>query len=183
MVYPLKRRAVRLVGLAAVLAGVAAVEFVAGPFFVPTPQRSMPGLDALEDPETITPAEKLDISAFSEVIERPLFARSRRPSPPIEPVAKTAPKAENFDLVGIIISPSGRVALLRPKRSDDVLRAVEGQQVGGWKIREINSTEITLERGDFSELLKINDTQRERVVPKHQATRAKEIRAAKPAKK
>lgn len=165
-----KQRPFRLLGLAAGLAGLVAVELAAGPFFVPAPPKGGPVLDALEIAQTVSPVDTPDISAFSEIVERPLFARSRRPAPPdAEPAAQSA-RVEAFDLVGVISSPAGRVALLRKRQSEDVLRGLEGQEVGGWKIREIKPTEIVLERGDFSELLKINDTERKPVARKRKKT-------------
>ena len=156
-----KPQAIRLLGLSAVLAAIVAVELTAGPFFVPEPSGTLPSLETTEVAETISPVNNNPaISEFDEVVERPLFARSRRPpTPTSEPVAK-ASQPETYDLVGIILAPKGRVALLRKKRSDDVVRGLEGQEVGGWKIREIKTSEVVLERGDFSELLKINDTRR-----------------------
>jgi hypothetical protein len=160
-----KRRALRLLGLATVIGGVVAIELAAGPLFVPRPPQSLPAF-ALKDGHAIAPIERPSISAFSEVLERPLFARSRRPPPPsVESAVKRAPKAETLDLVGIILSPTGRVALLRSQQSEDVLHVVEGQHVAGWEIRTINSTEVVLGRGDFSELLKINDTRRRAKAP------------------
>jgi hypothetical protein len=152
-------RPIRLMGLSAVLAAIVAVELTAGPFLVPEPSGTLPSLETTEVAETISAVTKPAISEFDEVVERPLFARSRRPpTPASEPVKATQP--ETYDLVGIILAPKGRVALLRKKRSDDVVRGLEGQEVGGWKIREIKTSEVVLERGDFSELLKINDTRR-----------------------
>lgn len=168
MVHPLKGRTFRLVGLVATLTIVAGIELAAGPFFVPRPPRVSPTLDDLKNVQPISPAEKPDISVFSEITERPLFSRSRRPpSPSEEPAAdKPSPKAENYDLVGVLVSPDERVALLRRHNSQEIIRAVEGQQVGGWEVQAIKPTEVVLRRGDFSEPLKINDTRRKTAAPK-----------------
>lgn len=150
----------RLLGLTASLAGLVAVELVAGPFFVPEPPNGSPALDDLDVSQTVSFVDTPDISDFSEIVERPLFAQSRRPPEPDAAPSVQTSRVEAFDLVGVISSPAGSVALLRKKQSEDVLRGLEGEEVGGWKIREIKPTEILLERGDFSELLTINDTER-----------------------
>jgi hypothetical protein len=72
-------------------------------------------------------------------------------------VVADAPKPETFDLIGVMISPAGRMALLRTIATNEVVRAFEGQSVGGREVSAIEPTQIVLRRGDDSEVIKMND--------------------------
>ena len=127
----------------AALAGIVALR-MAGPFFVPEAPHEA-------DAPIVSPGERPDIATFNEVTARPFVSPSRRLTEP-HPEANVGGviKIETFDLVGVIISPAKRVALLRPKVSNEVLRVVEGQTVGGWEVRTIEPTQITLGGGNGS---------------------------------
>jgi len=154
-----KQRIGSLLGLSAMLGAVLAFELMVGPFFVPEPPSvSLGSKTAVVSPSAPPPAQP-DISAFSEIVARPLFAQTRRPVPPKAEVkvAENAPKPETFDLIGVVISKDGRMALLRTLSTSEVTRAVEGQNVGGWKVSDIKPTQVVLRHGDDSEVIKIND--------------------------
>ena len=108
-----KQRIGPLLSLSAVLAGVLALEVMAGPFFVPEAPAVSPGAKNSVDFPRESPAEKPAISTFAEVVERPLFTPSRRPPPPKtdSTIAASSPKPETFDLIGVIISADRRMAL------------------------------------------------------------------------
>ena len=148
-----------LLRLSALLAGILAFEIMYGPLMPEDPQASLSGrtekpFDSLSD----TPLQKPAISTFAEIVERPLFTQSRRPAPKKDTkVAEAAVKPETFELIGVIISPAGRMALLRTLATSEIVRAVEGQTVGGWEVRTIKPTQIVLQQGDDSQVLKIND--------------------------
>jgi len=148
----------RLLGLSAALAGVLTWEMLAGLPFL-TPEAPPPSIEVKKPAVIPTKAlpEKPAISTYAEVINRPLFTPSRRPTPPKADTNVAAPKAETFDLIGVIISPGSRMALLRTLATSEVMRAVEGQNVGGWEVRSIKPTQVVLQRGAASEVLKITD--------------------------
>jgi hypothetical protein len=147
-----------LLGLSALLAAVLAFEIMAGPFFVPDAP-PVPGAKSIVTSENHPPAERPTISTFEEIVKRPLFFVTRRPAPPKAEakVAKEEPQPETFDLIGVVISPDGRMALLRMIATKEVLRAVEGQNVGGWEVHAIKPTQVVLQRGDNNEVLRISD--------------------------
>ncbi len=104
------------------------------------------------------PVEASDLSAFDEIVARPLFSPTRRPPPARQQtVTATVVQPETFALIGVIISTEGRMALLRTIATDEVQRAVEGQSVGGWEVGAINPTQVVLQRGKDKEVIKIND--------------------------
>ena len=153
-----------LLRLSALLAGILAWEIVADPIFKPeaTP-RSAELKNSIVIPSEASP-DKPAMSTFSELVERPLFTPSRRPPPPKtnSNIAAPAPKPENFDLIGVIISADERMALLRTLATGEVMRAVEGQSIGGWEVRAIKPTQVVLLRGKDSEVIKINDAAKPR---------------------
>ena len=159
MTNPLYYRIGPLLRLSALLAGILAFEIMYGPLMPEDPQASLSGrtekpVDSLSD----TPLQKPAISTFAEIVERPLFTQSRRPAPKKDTrVAEAAVKPETFELIGVIISPAGRMALLRALATSEIVRAVEGQNVGGWEVHTIKPTQVVLRQGDDSQMLKIND--------------------------
>jgi hypothetical protein len=147
-----------LLRVSAMLAGILAWEIVTGPIFMPEAAlKSVEVKSSVMIPND-TRLEKPAISTFSEFVARPLFTPTRRPPPTkTEPnIATTAPKPENLQLIGVIISEGERMALLQTLATGDVTRAVEGQSVGGWEVHAINPTQVVLKRGNASEVVMIN---------------------------
>lgn len=163
------------------LAGLAAFELAVGPFFVPSAPQSVTSSDVPEAAQAVSHLAKPDISKFSEVVERPLFMRSRRPPEASVDVSDEV-RTSAFDLVGIIVSQDKRVALLRPSTSKKVMRAVEGQHVEGWEVIEIRATEITLARGNSNEIIKITETRRKPTASKGRVS-SRSIKKLQPNKK
>jgi hypothetical protein len=149
----------RCLPLSAAVTVVIVCEGLASPAtpFVPEPAPvSSPSANTPVVPRS--PPEKPAISTFAAIVNRRLFTRSRRPAPKKElKVVADAPKPETFDIIGVMISPAGRMALLRTIATNEVVRAFEGQSVGGWEVSAIKPTQIVLRRGDDSEVIKMND--------------------------
>jgi hypothetical protein len=146
-----------LLGLSAVLAATLAFEILDGPFFEPAAPTLPARAKTAAAPESQPLADRPPISAFDEIVQRPLFAQTRRPPAPKAEVkiAEDKPEPEAFDLVGVVISPNQRMALLRTA-TNEVLRAGEGQTLGGWEVHDIKPTQVVLQRGDESQVLKIS---------------------------
>jgi hypothetical protein len=125
---------------------------------VPEAPPVSPGVKNPVSSSSDPPPGKPPLSTFAEIVERPLFAQSRRPAPKKETkVAEAAPKPETFELIGVVISPAGRMALLRTIATSEIVRAVEGQSVGGWEVRAIKPTQVVLQQGNESDVIKLND--------------------------
>jgi len=156
-----KRRIGPLLSLSAGLVGIVVLELVAGPFFVPdAPQESSTAVGDLAAMDgTMRPAEQPTISAFAEIVTRPLFMPSRRPqsATPDTKTAVTGPRSDTFDLVGVMISANRRMALLRSRSTREVSLVIEGQKIAGWEVRTIKPTAVIIGQGDDSELIKLND--------------------------
>ncbi len=116
------------------------------------------------------------IESFDEVVERPLFFRSRRapdPDAAPPPEAEAAPKAD-FVLTGlVIVSGKERLALLRPAGSKTVERVHQGEEIEGWRVEAIHADRVVLKKGETVQEIRLED----RPPPKPRATRK---RAKKP---
>jgi hypothetical protein len=83
------------------------------------------------------------LDQFRETAERPLFAPSRRPSATIAPAA--APLG--FRLDGVIIMGAQKRAII--KQADGrTARVGEGDKIGEWVVRQIESDRVVLAAGE-----------------------------------
>jgi general secretion pathway protein N len=108
-------------------------------------------------PSLVTP-DAPAMQAFAEVLERPLFASTRRPFQP-EPVAPPAPEPEPelvLELAGIVIAARERFALLQAGDQEPLLKVREGDSVGGWRVLEIASGGLRLARGGRERELRLD---------------------------
>lgn len=98
------------------------------------------------------------IESFSETVERPLFLPDRRP-PAIEETQEEAEDVESglFTLLGIIVSPTQRIALVKVRGSQAVLQLSEGQQANGWTVLQIRPEEVIFESNDKTETIELID--------------------------
>jgi len=84
------------------------------------------------------------ISAFKEIVERPLFAPTRRPlsqPAPVVPTVEVKPSPVTAPtlaaaLVGVLISPTGRFAVVRWSDGKNTTVA-EGAAVDGWLLKRV----------------------------------------------
>jgi type II secretory pathway component PulC len=111
-----------------------------------------------------TPSASLPASGFklpsldslAEVSQRPLFSSTRRPPPP-EVAGDAFGPASGFALVAVIISDTGKVALIQHGRPPALSRVTEGQTVEGWAVQSISPDRVTIEHGGAQHELKLKD--------------------------
>ena len=116
-------------------------------------------------PAAVLPAEPAfalpPLEEFSETVARPLFLPSRRPLAPAEDAPKPAAVTRNlFTLMGVIISADERMALVKRRKTGEVLRLVEGQRVDGWLVEAIMPDRVTLRQGEATEDVVLKDAVR-----------------------
>lgn len=95
-------------------------------------------------------------SSGSQLKERPLFDRSRRPIPPSPPapqvVAVSSPRIEPPPplpaVIGTMLSSDGRVAVVRTVAPEGLVYAVVGTMVGGWRVLSVRDDRVELEYHD-----------------------------------
>lgn len=99
----------------------------------------------------VNPLASWSLERLSATHERPLFAPTRRPPPPPPPppVARqveTPPPAPppKLVLLGIVSDADGTRALVRTDGSGKVIGARIGDDIGGWRVTQIESRAITL---------------------------------------
>jgi hypothetical protein len=142
-----------LVVLCLVLAGVVATEWLDWQDRAAPP----PAPPAKAPPPAATPNFTMPaLTAYSEVLSRPLFSSSRRPSEE----ASAPMVSSSMTLVAILISPRGPHALVRHGAPPQLDRVVEGQTIDGWTTETIKSDRVILRRGtDVLELVPISAEQ------------------------
>jgi hypothetical protein len=84
------------------------------------------------------------LSSFADVLARPLFSETRR-----RPKAGMArdDKPADFTLVGIVISPTERHALLSHGTPAQLEHVAVGQSVDGWTVTAIEPSRVLLAQG------------------------------------
>ena len=112
------------------------------------------------------------LEVLSETVERPLFRPDRRP-PSEDEVVEVEDEAESgiFSLVGIIVSPTERIALVKVRGSQQVLQLSEGQQANGWTVVQIRPQEVVFESNDKTETVELIDI---RPTPRRRPTRQRQ---------
>lgn len=87
---------------------------------------------------------------LSEVSERPLFLRSRRPVSPEAEITEEVPIETSpaiFVLSGIVLTDTQRLALLQGQTSSKVARVEEGEEYEGWTLESIHPNKVVMRRG------------------------------------
>ena len=121
-----------------------------------SPGAATPG-KAAPAPKLAVPAVT-PVSAFSETLARPLFHASRKPAPRIDTPAPEAPSVEspNLKLVGVVIVPEGRSALVRLPKSKELVEVLVGERIEGWRLDSIETDRIVLKSGKASATYRID---------------------------
>lgn len=124
--------------------------------------QSMPagsGTPARAEPQADMAFELPPLAAYSEIAARPLFSPSRRPAPrqqaAAQPAEPRAVPADEFLLRGVALAGDSRVALIERRTTVGILRVLEGQSVGGWRLAAIRPDAIVLESEGEEHVLEV----------------------------
>jgi hypothetical protein len=112
------------------------------------------------------PVVAQSIDSLSATRERPIFSPNRRP--PARPAAAPPPLVRRADpapppsppgvvLLGVVIGVDTARAFVRSEPPDKTLRVGIGDDIGGWKVSQIERHELVLSLGDRSATFKIFD--------------------------
>lgn len=104
-------------------------------------------------PEFVLPDAE---SGFPEMISRSLFTVSRRSSGASVKGGRGAMKKGQFALVGVLVTPSQRSALLRDVQTNKTETIAAGGLVRGMTLGEVDSGRVVLRQGAESEELVLN---------------------------
>ncbi|MBK8182871.1 MAG: hypothetical protein IPK63_08160 [Candidatus Competibacteraceae bacterium] len=123
---------------------------------IPKAAQTTPGLPVIVP----TPPFKLPLpERFGEIVARPVFIAARRPEPPAPPDEEPAPKPvatseQKFLLLGVIIAPSMRVALLRPEEPNAKTARVKlGEMLGEWRLEAIFPNRVVIRKDQATQEL------------------------------
>jgi len=105
---------------------------------------------------SVNPLASLALDSFKETVERPLFNQTRAPKPaPV--IAEDEPQDEpqepqsgpgDFTLLGVVVSDTGKTALVRLNKTNEVLRLKDGQELSDWQVTEIGPKSIVIKKDD-----------------------------------
>jgi hypothetical protein len=111
------------------------------------------------------------IASYREVLERPVFLRSRRPAPEERP--GNVGQLSSLLLVGLIIAPEGHRALVQFGEPPRLQRVVVGQAIEGWSIESILADRIIVRHGDTEEEIKLKQKAPPKTAPRRPAPPAR----------
>jgi hypothetical protein len=94
-----------------------------------------------------------EAQAGTETTSRPLFAPSRRPSPPAAPAGASSIKRGQFLLQGTTIVGPLQIAMLKEISSGTIHRVQKGEQVLGMTLEEVAPEQVVLRSGEESEVV------------------------------
>ncbi len=140
--------------LCLVLGGVFAYQVVT-PWTTPPPAASPTGQE--EAPPSLSDDFRLPpLSELSEIVDRPLFLKTRRPAPvaatPAEALAGPVGKIAEYKLSAVVKTPEQQFALLRGN-DNKLHRVTHGQEFQGWTLRAIENEAALFEREKQEERL------------------------------
>lgn len=112
-------------------------------------------------PVAVVPAPKIlpefDLpdaeTGFPELLSRPIFSVSRRPSASANQGVAGAMKRGQFVLVGVLITPNQHSALLRDVETNKTETVAMGAQIRGLTLGEVEPNKVVLRLGAESEEL------------------------------
>jgi hypothetical protein len=109
------------------------------------------------------PSDLPPIEEFAAIVERPLFMMDRKPyvpgiaetEQPQTPVNQNSLSNEQYLLSAIIISEDKRLALLTKQSDSKLYKLGVGESIDGWTIQDIQTREVSLNRGTESRKLEL----------------------------
>jgi len=113
-------------------------------------QRGEAGLSSVQLGGRNVPASQADTEAsrLAEILARPLFNRSRRPT------EAAGSAAGPLRLAGVIVGPAGREAIFEPSGGGKPVIAKEGSTVGGATVRAISPGMVLIVDGTGAHILR-----------------------------
>jgi hypothetical protein len=108
----------------------------------------------------VNPLAAPPLDRLSATRERPLFTPSRRAPPPPPPVGSAAPvesaaSPPSISLLGVIIAVEGPRAVINDATRNKVVRLRIGDEIDGWKVRQIDERLLVLGRDGRSASFKL----------------------------
>lgn len=119
------------------------------------PDAGMPLIEPKTVPLNLMQDYKLegDVTAYVEMVNRPLLTPTRRPAPPPPPPEppKQVIQRGQFALLGTTITKDKNIAFLRQASSGKFHRVEQGQVLNGMTVAKVAADRVTLQLGEDSE--------------------------------
>lgn len=135
-------------GLAVLAAGLAAAALLATPVRLPVRE---PAAAPAPAASSVAPAPRQPAASYRAIAAHPLFSPTREPyvPPPAPAPANAAADSplHDYRLLGTVVEGNTRIALLKPPSGGKTIRAVPGQIVAGWTLREITPDTLEFANG------------------------------------
>ena len=127
-------------------------------------------IDSTSQPLTMKEIETtdtfVDIEAYENIINRPLFNDDRKPYVYAAPVAEQKPvktkerpmptkPQQQLSLTAVVITPEKSLAILQAGNSKTLQRIKLGEMIDGWTLTEIQDQSIVLEQGGQTQTLEL----------------------------
>lgn len=112
------------------------------------------------------PLWAIPLGSLAKTRDRPLFTPSRRPPAPavvavppvVQPkvVARPAePEHPNLTLIGTVVGENEGIGVFLDRATNNFVRIKTGEGHAGWILRSVKAREVTLEKGQRSETLRL----------------------------
>jgi type II secretory pathway component PulC len=128
-----------------------------------------------ESPATLAMA---DTESLAMILQRPVFAQTRRPSGGA--TDGTLGASIDFTLSGVVISGNERTALIRPTNGGTVQQMRIGENVAGWTLIEVSVDRVIVRRDTMEAEIRLDYAAP--APPPPRTAKPKEARKVKPAK-
>lgn len=116
------------------------------------------------------------IRAYSEIIDRPLFSKDRKP--PLVLTTNVASSIDiseirNLNLYGVVTSNSGRYAIIS-EAGDSAERMKVGHVFKGWKVTDVNNDSVIFEsaKGQYELFISPNESEKSNGLTKSNKNRS-----------
>lgn len=101
-----------------------------------------------------------DISVFNEMIQRPLFNKTRLPfvvpeSPQTVVKPKNTKKQEQLSLSAVVITPETQMAIIEKGKKKSLHRVSLGESIDGWVVESIKPHSIDIKKGNVRKILEL----------------------------
>ena len=129
----------------------------AEPTEVPEPSAHPMALTNLMPIETHPEFRLPGIKLYRDITERPLFAKARRPADHIHSTRQAPHFPDDYVLQGMFYTDRRPTAIVFNKKSHEKSYLTTGQQIAGWRILQITSSGLTLARGPYQKIMRLEE--------------------------
>lgn len=88
------------------------------------------------------------LAAYEEILQRPAFVASRRPTAAIQPTASATGEVlllDRYPVVGVVVAGGRGIVLIRKAAGDTVSRLEQGATLDGWTLTHVSRNQLVLE--------------------------------------